>query len=123
MEEKQKIENFTDLRAWKEAHTLVLLIYSITKKYPKEELFGLVSQMRRAVISVTSNTAEGFSRASNKDKNQFYSIAMGSLTELQNQLLASKDIGYISEADFVSSYAQSTEAKKVLSGLKRIYYA
>ncbi|MDD5626597.1 MAG: four helix bundle protein [Patescibacteria group bacterium] len=82
--ELKKIKSFTDLDAWKEGHKLVLMVYEITKKFPKEEMFGLVSQMRRCVVSITSNIAEGFSRQTYKDKICFYSRAQGSVTELQN---------------------------------------
>lgn len=117
--EKSKIKSFTDLNAWKKAHKLVLMIYKITKEFPKEEIFGLVSQMRRAVVSITSNIAEGFSRQSKKEKIQFYSIAKGSLTEIQNQLLIAKDIGYISKKDFQFIAEQSIEVNKLLNGLIR----
>jgi four helix bundle protein len=83
--ESEKIYSFTDLKAWKQGHELVLFVYEITKHFPQNEVFGLTSQMRRAVVSITSNIAEGFSRISNKEKAQFYSIALGSLTEIQNQ--------------------------------------
>ena len=86
-----KIKSFTDLYAWQEGHKLVIMVYKVTKSFPKEEVFGMVSQMRRCVISITSNIAEGFSRNTTKDKVQFYCIAHGSLTELQNQLLAARD--------------------------------
>jgi len=81
-----KIRHFTDLRAWQEGHTLVLAVYKVTKDFPKEELFGLTNQIRRAVVSVTSNIAEGFTRYSSKEKNQFYFVCLGSLAEVQNQL-------------------------------------
>ncbi len=71
MEEKQKIKSFTNLNAWKEGHKLVLMIYKITKTFPKEEIFRLVSQLCRAVVSITSNIAEGFSRNYSKEKNNF----------------------------------------------------
>lgn len=87
-----KIKNFTDLIAWQEAHKLVLLIYKITDQFPQKEIYALTSQMRRAAISVTSNIAEGFSRKSSKEKIQFYYMSTGSLAELQNQLIVSKDI-------------------------------
>ncbi len=89
-EESRKIRSFTDLNAWKEGHKLVLEIYKFTQKFPKEEQFGLTNQLRRAVVSFTSNIAEGFSRNSYKEKLQFYSMALGSLTEVQNQLLVGK---------------------------------
>ncbi len=89
-QESRKLKSFTDLNAWKEGHKLVLMIYSTTKLFPKEEMFGLISQMRRCAISITSNIAEGFSRQSYKEKLQFYSMSLGSVTELQNQLLVGK---------------------------------
>lgn len=115
MNNKQKIQSFTDLDTWKEAHKLVLMIYKTTKEFPKEEIFGLVSQMRRAAVSVTSNIAEGFSRFSYKEKIQFYSMALGSLTELQNQLLISRDVGYLSKDDFESVFQQSVSVQKLLN--------
>lgn len=114
---KKKILTFTDLDAWKEAHKLVLMIYKITKKFPREEMFGLVNQMRRAVISITSNIAEGFSRNSFKEKIQFYSISQGSVTEIQNQLLAAKDIGYITGKEFSEIAEQAIKVHKIINGL------
>jgi len=111
----KKIQSFTDLEVWREAHKLVLLIYEITKKFPKEEIFALVSQMRRAVVSITSNIAEGFSRQSYKEKVQFYSMARGSLTELENQLLIAKDVGYIDNSEFNKVMDQITVVHKLLN--------
>ena len=119
---ENKIENFTDLRAWKEGHILVLMVYKATESFPQKETFGLVSQMRRAAVSITSNIAEGFSRRTAKDKCQFYSISSGSITELQDQLIISKDVRYLSAKDFDNIYHQSIEVKKIVSGLKRIYH-
>ncbi|MBM3257256.1 MAG: four helix bundle protein [Candidatus Liptonbacteria bacterium] len=112
-----KIKNFTDIIAWQEAHTLVLMIYRITKKFPKEELFSLVDQMRRCIISVSSNIAEGFGRQSYREKIQFYSIAQGSVAELQSQLYAGKDLGYVSAGDFGVAYEQSIKVNKLVNGL------
>ena len=94
-----KIRAFYDLEVWKEAHDLVLLTYKTTKSFPSEEVFGLVSQMRRAAVSVTSNIAEGFGRTSLNEKIRFYTIARGSLTELQNQLFVARDISYLTSED------------------------
>jgi len=113
----KKIKSFTDLNAWKEAHKLVIIIYKITKPFPDEEKFGLVSQMRRAVISITSNIAEGFSRQSYNEKSQFYSIAQGSTTEIQNQILAAKDIGYLPKEDFKKLAKQAVIVHKIINGL------
>lgn len=114
---KDKIKSFTDLRAWQEGHELVLTIYDITKQFPKEEIFGLTSQLRRAAVSVTSNIAEGFSRQSYKDKIKFYSISLGSLTETQNQLLIARDVKYVSQKDFNKIAQQTVEVSKITNGL------
>lgn len=116
-QEARKIKNFTDLNAWKEAHKLVLLIYQITKDFPKEEQFGLINQIRRAVVSITSNIAEGFSRNSYKEKSQFYSMALGSLTEVQNQILIARDLGYISKEMFTEVANNTVSVNKLLNGL------
>jgi len=115
----EKIKSFTDLDTWKEAHSLVLMIYEITKNFPKEEKFGLVNQMRRAGVSITSNIAEGFSRQSSKEKLQFYFMAKGSNIELQNQLLISKDVGYLDKGTFDRLVQQSVRVNKLISGLVR----
>jgi len=112
-----KIKVFTDLNAWKEAHALVLAIYEITKKFPKEEMFGLTSQIRRCAVSITSNIAEGFSRRSYKEKTQFYSMALGSTTELQSQLLVARDVNYIDKNSHKEIYEQSVKVHKIINGL------
>lgn len=117
---KTKIKSFTDLTAWKEAHKLALTIYKITDEFPVKEIHGLTSQMRRAVVSISSNIAEGFSRGSVKDKYQFYLIAYGSLTELQNQLLLSRDLRFCSNEKFKFAADQSIKVAKLINGLKRI---
>ena len=115
--DNNKIKSFTDLNAWKESHKLVIDIYKITKKFPKEETYSLTDQMRRAVISITSNIAEGFGRHTYKEKVQFYYQAQGSLVELKNQLLAAKDIGYLEGEDFQNLALQSNVAHQLLQGL------
>jgi len=115
-----KIKNFTDLNAYKEAHKLVLIIYKVTNKFPKEERYGLINQMRRATVSITSNIAEGFSRNTIKDKCQFYTLAQGSLTELQSQLLISRDLSYLTREDFNQIANQTVIVNKLINGLKRI---
>jgi len=115
----KKIQSFTDLTAWKEGHILVLSVYKETSSFPKEEVFGLTSQVRRCAVSITSNIAEGFSRRTSKDKMQFYYIARGSITELQNQLLIARDVKYLSEEKFKLLADQSVVVQKLLSGLIR----
>jgi|SRR3989344_4899821 len=117
MEAREKIRSFTDLDAWKEAYKLTLELYKLTKQFPKEELFALVIQLRRAVISITSNIAEGFSRQSYKEKVQFYSISLGSLSEVQNQLYVSKGLNYITQKDFDTIAQQTIVVSKLLNGL------
>ena len=119
-EKKKTIKSFSDLYAWQEGHKLVLKIYKIVKKFPKEETFALAAQMRRAAISTTSNIAEGFSRRTTKDKIQFYCIAQGSLTELQNQLVIARDVKYISKVEFNKIAKQTIMVHKLISGLKKV---
>lgn len=114
---ENKIKSFTDLNAWKEGHKLVLMIYETTNSFPSIEKFGLVSQMRRCVISITSNIAEGFSRKSREEKIQFYFISLGSITELQNQLLISRDLKLIKEDDFQKTAQQTIVVQKITNGL------
>jgi len=115
----KKIQSFTDLEVWREGHKLVLMIYELTKQFPKEEVFGLISQLRRAAISITSNIAEGFARFSYREKTQFYLMARGSLTELQNQLFIAKDVGYLTDKEFTKIINQSTIVHKLLNALIR----
>lgn len=114
---KEKIKSFTDLNAWREGHKLVLMIYDITKLFPEDERFGLVSQMRRCAVSITSNIAEGFSRKGNKEKIQFYYIAAGSITELQNQLLISRDINILDNLKFQEIAKQTNVVQRIINGL------
>ena len=92
-----KIRKFTDLDAWKEGHLFVMMVYSITKKFPKEEIFCLVSQMRRCAISITSNIAEGFNRYHNKEYKQFLYISLGSCAELETQVEVASDLRFINK--------------------------
>lgn len=92
-----KIYSFEKLRFWDELRELIKAVYLITKSYPDDEKFGIVNQMRRAVVSVTSNIAEGSSRLSFKDQAHFYQIAYSSLMELLSQFIVSEDLGYCSK--------------------------
>ncbi len=112
-----KIKTFTDLIAWREGHKLVLEVYKLTSEFPRVESYSLVDQMRRCVISITSNIAEGFSRKSKKEKSQFYYMSLGSTTELQNQLLISKDLGYMSIHKFKNIAELTIKVHKLTNGL------
>ena len=95
---RKRAERFEDLDVWQHAHRLVLTVYRITKDYPAEERFGLVSQMRRAAVSVAANIAEGFKKRGTRDKTNFYNIAQGSLEELRYYFILSRDLGYLDGA-------------------------
>jgi four helix bundle protein len=114
-----KIESFTDLNVWKEGHKLVVMIYKITRGFPKEETYSLIDQMRRAAASITANIAEGFGRQTYKEKIQFYYIAKGSLSELKNFLLISKDVGYPSGEDLKMLAEQASTVDRLLQGFIR----
>lgn len=113
------ITEFTDLFAWQVGHCLVLEIYKFCKKLPPSEIYGLVSQMQRSAVSITSNIAEGFGRRNKKEKTQFYYIAHGSLTELKNLLIVAHDTGYMANQEYtaMSTLLQKTQA--LLLGLIR----
>jgi len=115
----KKIYKFTDLVAWQEGHKLVLMIYSLIKQFPIDEKFGLADQLKRAAVSVTSNIAEGFTKKSSKEKNQYYNRSVGSLTEIQNQLIIGKDIGIVSQENYLRVTKQSLIVHKLLNGLIR----
>ena len=98
MNENEK--GYKRLNVWKEAHNLVLLVYKVTNVFPKEELFGLTSQLRRASISVPANIVEGYARSSKNELLQFLSIARGSLAECEYYIHLSRDLDYINDSEF-----------------------
>jgi len=87
-------KSFTDLIVWQKAHQWVLEVYRFTESFPREEQFGLISQLRRAAVSIPANIAEGFKRRGNPDKIRFYNIAQGSIEECRYYLIPAKDLGY-----------------------------
>jgi len=95
----EKIKNFQDLRIWQKGIEVVKNIYIMTKKFPKEELYGLTSQMRRSAISIPSNIAEGFRRYHNKEYKQFLYITMGSCAELETQIIIAHELDYLNDND------------------------
>ncbi|MEK6852627.1 MAG: four helix bundle protein [Nanoarchaeota archaeon] len=113
----KKIGDFTDLIVWQKAHQLVLMIYKITRNFPSREKFALVIQMQRAAVSITSNISEGFARRSKKEKLQFYYMALGSLSELRNQLIICKDLNYLDLETVRELEEQAIEVRKLLNGL------
>lgn len=91
--------SFEQLVVWQRGHELVLSIYNVTKKFPREEIFSLTDQLRRAASSVTANIAEGFGKISTRDKLHFYNISQGSLSETLNHLILARDLDYITEEE------------------------
>src|SRR5690606_7428021 len=112
-------KNFTDVVAWQIAYKLAIAVYKVTADFPKQEQYGLTSQLRRAAVSVSSKIAEGFGRTVSKEKDQFYAIGRGSLTEVQNLILVAKGVGYLKEARYHQLEDLCTESIKVLSGLQK----
>lgn len=100
MNQKHKSNVFTNLIVWQKAHKLTLLVYSITQKFPHEEIYSLTSQFRRSVISIPANIAEGYKRKGRFDKLKFLNYAQGSLEETRYYTILSKDLGYIDLSTF-----------------------
>ncbi|HYF04800.1 MAG TPA: four helix bundle protein [Patescibacteria group bacterium] len=109
--------SYKDLIVWQKAILLVKSIYYTTEKFPKSEIFGLSSQMRRAAVSITSNIAEGRYRSSSKENKHFYLIAFGSGAELETQLIISKELGLIKVPEFQELTNLLAEVMKMLNVL------
>jgi four helix bundle protein len=116
---EKEIKSFEDLEAWQIAHKLALEVYKVTKIFPKDELYGIISQLRRAVLSITSNIAEGFSRYHYNDKIRFYYNARGSVSEVKNCLILSKDLDYIIKEEYQKLSNEIERVLKVINGLIR----
>jgi four helix bundle protein len=113
------IDHFTKLEAWQISHELVLAVYMVLKKFPKEERFGIIDQLRRAVSSITANIAEGWGRYHFADRIKFYYQARGSCSEVQNFLILSKDLGYLDKSEFDKLNVMCDRCFKIISGLIR----
>lgn len=111
------IVGYQRLIVWQEAHTLVLLVYKQTKLFPKDELFGLTSQLRRAVVSIPANIVEGYARSSRKEFLQFLFISQGSLAEVEYYLLLSHELGYLTKDAFEELEAKRKPVGNLLHGL------
>jgi four helix bundle protein len=111
--------NFEKLDVWQEAIQFADLVYQLTRGFPQDERFGLTNQMRRAVVSISSNIAEGSSRASRPDFSRFVEIATGSLFEVVSQATVSRRQGLISDDDHKRVYAAAEKQSRMLSGLRK----
>ena len=110
-------ESYRNLIAWKKAKDLALDVYRCTRKFPKDETYGLTSQMRRAAVSVPSNIAEGKGRRSRKDFAHFLYQARGSLLELETQLSIARDLEYLDALAFNNTLGKAEEVGRILNGL------
>lgn len=113
------MKDFRDLVVWEKAHRLALDVYQATRSFPKEELFGLTSQVRRSAISVPSNIAEGCGRDGDGDFARFLRIAAGSASEVEYQLLLARDLEYLADEAYDPLHASVCEVKRMLTSLIR----
>ena len=113
------MKNFRDLKVWEKAHEVALACYDVTRTYPREEMFGLTSQIRRAGASVPANIAEGCGRRGNGELHRFLQMAMGSASELEYHLLLSLDLGYLEAERHNAIHEALEEVKRMLASLIR----
>ena len=111
------METHKDLRVWQQSIEMVTSIYLMTQSFPKEEMFGLVSQLRRASVSVPSNIAEGYARGTDKEKLHFLRISSGSMSEVETQLMLSLNLGYIDQEKYNKLSETVTSVWKQLNAL------
>ena len=111
------MKDFRELKVWEKAHGLCLDIYRATASFPRDEMYGLTAQIRRAAMSVPTNIAEGRGRGSDADFAHFLQIAMGSACETEYQLMLSQGLGYLSEDDYTALEKSVQEVKRMISSL------
>jgi four helix bundle protein len=119
MVDGKKVESFEQLIVWQESQNLAVYIYSVTKKFPKDELFAITNQLRRAAGSISANIAEGFGRSTAKDKVHFYVMAYGSLLEVKNFLYLSNKLNYLDKEDLDKILQQCTSCQKLINASKK----
>ena len=107
--------SFENVVAWQKAHIFTLLVYRLTRGFPKDETFGLTSQFRRAAVSIEANIAEGYKKLSKADKLRFLNIAEGSLAECRNYVILARDLEYVDEQQYQSLFMALEEASKLLT--------
>ena len=111
------LNSYKDLIVWQKSMDLARIVFNLTKNFPKEEVYGLTSQLRRCSVSIPSNIAEGYARKSRKEYLQFYSISYGSVLELETQLTLAHDFDYVTASDFNRATALTDEVSKMLHSL------
>ena len=107
--------SFENVVAWQKAHAFTLLVYRLTRDFPKDEIFGLTSQFRRAAVSIEANIAEGYKKLGKADKLRFLNISEGSLAECRNYIILARDLNYIDEEQFQKLLYALEEASKLLT--------
>ena len=115
----RKSNGFEDLKVWQKARFFAGKIYNISKRFPKEDLYGITNQMRRAALSIASNLAEGCAKNSDKDFLRYIRISLGSTSELKCQLIIANDVKILDDADCNDLISDLTEIAKMLKGLER----
>jgi four helix bundle protein len=113
------MHNFKELKVWKAGIQLSKSIFTLTKTFPTDERFGLISQMNRAVVSIPSNIAEGCGRKSDKELHQFLNISLGSAFELETQLIIAREFGYLDDETLNTICNLVTEIQKMIYGLQK----
>jgi four helix bundle protein len=111
------LKNFKELKVWQKAYQLCLEVYRVTRKFPKEEIYGLTSQVRRSAVSIPSNIAEGYGRKTTREYIQSLYIAYGSNCELETQILLSGDLGFIGKEDLLGLQKEIGDVERMLKGL------
>lgn|SRR5215472_12218450 len=109
------MRNYRDLQVWTKAHYLTLELYRISQLFPREEMYGITNQLRRAAVSIGANLAEGCGRRSSSELARFVRIAMGSASELDYHLLLSRDLGFMAANEFTLASSALTEIRKMLT--------
>jgi four helix bundle protein len=109
------MRNYRDLQVWSKAHGLTLDLYRVSRGFPREEMFGVTSQLRRAAVSVGANLAEGCGRRTSTELARFVRVAMGSASELDYHLLLCRDLGFVKNDDFERAASGLTEVRKMLT--------
>ena len=112
-----RVKSFEDLLVWKRSHSIVVKLYRVTKKFPKEELYGITNQIRRAAVSVPNNIAEGFGRHSTKELIQYLIQARGSIQELKYLIILSRELSYIADQEETFFIKEINEIGKMLNGM------
>ena len=115
----EKTHSFRDLIVWQKAHQFVVAIYNLTKQFPKEEIFALTSQVRRAAVSIAANISEGHKKKTVPNQLNYLNISEGSLEEVKYYLILSKDLNYIQETEYLALFNSAEEVGRLINGYEK----